>query len=98
MIHDIIIRDLRAAAHAGNEQVLAVELLLMGLDELSKVDGLPAGIVDICRRLIARFAATCGEHVVVVLGVQLPANSGIHTAVQFVFGLQKWFVINPSGD
>ena len=72
VIDDIIIRDLRSEGHASDEtKGIAVELLLIGLDEVSQVDGLPSDIARICSRLIAKFAASCGDHMVAVLGASL---------------------------
>jgi hypothetical protein len=71
VIDSVVIRELRSAAQSAEEQPsMSVELLLIGLDEVSQIAGLPADIVGICRCLIARLATTCGAHVVaVILGV-----------------------------
>ena len=57
---------------SDDTQGIAVELLLVGLDEVSQVAGVSADTATICRRLIAKFATSCGDHIVTVLGASFP--------------------------
>lgn len=70
VINDVIIQDVCSAAQKNEDQdSMAVELLLVGLDAVERVSGLPNDIVGICRCLISKFAAACGDHIASILGM-----------------------------
>ena len=89
VINDVIIQDVCSAAQKNEDQdSMAVELLLVGLDEVERVSGLPNDIVGICRCLISKFAATCGDHIASILGtivyfMQTDPSQGCMTAITY---------------